>query len=263
MKSLGIILFLSVVISAASAETTFVNFKSSCNELNQQDQKVVTINRLFSPTKVESYYTIVNVGPNEHDIYINYNLIFDRSLNSESQNLEFEYKEKIQACFTKYDDKLMDEKGRRIHLKVYNDQNDIAMPRGVSIKIDRTSDREDSRNYALNSGCEVIIHEALHLVGLVDEYYESSMKTFFSKKPMFNQRAIGRIDSIMHNTSVLYYSVIKHVLFSGHINAILYPNCESKNKQYYACARQAYKTSDEKKKSDVCDDSNWVIVKDE
>lgn len=88
-------------------------------------------------------------------------------------------------------------------------------------------------------GCPEIMHEVFHLVGLVDEYADGSN---------YGCRAIGPADSIMVSPHMAYQAVLGQrvrpsILYPAQFRAITAPGCQTENRTYYACAANAYRSS--------------------
>jgi hypothetical protein len=264
------ILFAVLLISASAyAEVIRVNSGGSCKELEIGSQKVVAISSLLSSSRVEHNYTLVKVASAEYQVYLNFDFDFDRGykLNGAKNIAEVDslYRDNIQACFDDYNDRLQDEHGRKLSLKVYRGHHasKIATPKAVKIRVSWTENdrnfRAHSKHYNSEISCHTLIHEGLHLTGLVDEYEETAMKTFFRKKPKFNRRALGPDSSVMRAPWELDNQNYSHVIFSAQVNTILYPNCSAKNSKYYTCGVLAYKTGS-KETPEFCQSEDWVKI---
>jgi hypothetical protein len=258
-----------LVSTSAYAEVISVKSSGSCRELNIGSQKVVSISTLQSSSRVEHNYTLVRAGKSEFHVYLNYDFDFDKGYKLESSKNIAEagvlFREKIQACFDDYNDRLQDEYGRMIRLNVYRSHHasKIATPKAVKIKLSWTDEnstfRAHSKHYNSAINCHTLIHEGFHLTGLVDEYEETAMKTMIRKKPKFNRRALGPDSSVMRAPWELDNLQYEHVIFSAQVNTILYPNCSAKNSKYYTCGVMAYKTGS-KKIPEYCQSEDWVKV---
>lgn len=232
-------------------------------------------------------YTLLRASKNVYDVYLNLafrpSKKYDGVLKDRHELNKF-YRKKMNACFKSVDHALVDELGRKIRLHVYDKENDIlpSAPPEVKIKIENGEHRSNSFAYESDIDCPTLVHEAFHLLGLVDEYEEKWMgfnHSFFSLAfnpivktsdkvlPAFDCRAVGPDTSIMHNQWNLYWG---KSLYSGHVNTIIYPNCAEKNEKYFTCAKYAYKTSAKnngalpnigdcaKKVPDFCKEESWV-----
>ena len=113
-----------------------------------------------------------------------------------------------------------------------------------SIKIQDES-ASDSRNYTFNISCGAIIHEILHILGLVDEY-EERRQTY----PKYDCRVI-QTDTMMASNFIQKYNNIVNVdkkgslLAPNHFYAILYGECSTREnvRLYRQCAKLAYDES--------------------
>lgn len=261
MISTSLLLF---SFSLSAAPVVNVDFKGSCKDLQIGQQKLVSISGLLSKTNIPQHYTLIRKSNDRHALYVNYNFSFDSDYRKyaavSKKQLDSDYKDKIQSCFDHYEHKLVDETGRGLKLIVYRSEKhaEVIAPDPITISVffaENGDTRAFSRKYPHNIDCRAVVHEAFHFTGLVDEYEETHLKTLIFKKPKYNRRALGPESSAMRSLGALdNYS---SVLFSGHVNAILYPNCEMKNAKYNACSNFAYKTGT-KKIAEICENEDWV-----
>lgn len=159
----------------------------------------------------------------------------------ENKRLSDRWFEKVNTCLSKVSPYLRGSDGHEVHLKLIS-KSEFEAPAGTSITVignEETFLRGDSEMYPLNFECSTIVHEILHLTGLVDEYVENG--EFFSQ---YNCRAPGPKDSIMSHHYYAYRDTEKDgrsLLRPVHARAVLFSNCEQKNKVYYQCAQYAYR----------------------
>lgn len=107
-------------------------------------------------------------------------------------------------------------------------------PRGGKDANDQ-DDRGHAGQYFPDFDCVTILHEALHLTGLVDEYREHFHD--------YKCRLLGPEDSIMGNHSFAEMRTVNtglSLLRAAHVRFLLNPNCKEKNSIYYKCASYAY-----------------------
>ncbi|WP_408097251.1 hypothetical protein ACJVC5_19655 [Peredibacter sp. HCB2-198] len=269
-----------------------------CHDLPLNES--IRVNHSFLGSKtIHQKYTLVRSEEKTYDVYLNLKFkpskgfkkemalsfggLDDQTINGILNKF---YPEKMESCFREYESSLADELGRKIRLHIYNEavHKTIVKPPQVRISIKDSEFRSHSKAYNMSSDCPTLIHEALHLLGLVDEYVEKWQG--FSHKfsslilrplrpvnenvlPAFDCRAIGPDNSAMANPSAVQYT---RSLFSGHINAVIYPNCVKKNEKYFGCAKFWAKTSHKnngaipnisdctEKVPDYCKDESWVMI---
>jgi hypothetical protein len=65
--------------------------------------------------------------------------------------------------------------------------------------------REDMVNWSTQSNCRTLVHETLHLLGLVDLYHEPEMKTATGSL-MYDCRKTGPVDSVMDDLGKAHFS---------------------------------------------------------
>ena len=94
--------------------------------------------------------------------------------------------------------------------------------------------RQNSATYTPATDCATLLHEVLHLLGLVDEYKEAATEipdpvTGKNRPVDFQCRPLGPPDSIMSS----HFSAVWNLPTSGgsilkpaHYRFIMYPNCK-------------------------------------
>jgi hypothetical protein len=258
-----------------------------CGELPMDTAMKVIIPSGSSKTTTQKY-TLLRASENVYDVYLNLRFKASKKYDgdiTDKNELNETYKSAMNSCFRRMENKLVDELGRKLRLHVYDKTKDKKLPSAPPlVKIKVMDEEHRSHSFAYNSkiDCPTLIHETFHLLGLVDEY-EEKWKGFNHKfislafnpivetsddvLPAYDCRAIGPSISVMRNQWSLLW---RRGLYSAHVNAIIYPNCDEKNKKYYTCAKYAYKTSAAnngalpnigdcaKRVPDYCKSEDWV-----
>ena len=70
---------------------------------------------------------------------------------------------------------------------------------------DSHMDREDMTDWSTESDCRVLVHESLHLMGLVDLYQETSLKTAAGGQA-YDCRKLGPNDSVMRDQGQAHFA---------------------------------------------------------
>lgn len=256
---------------------------ASCDELPVGDSMKVKLSFMKSRTNIEHKYTLKRVSETHYEAFLNLDFKNDKKL-PEEEKVEIDgFRQKVAGCYERFNERLKDEKGRSIALKLFNkdDHLDIKTPPKVKITIKDFTFRSSSHAYSSEIDCETIIHESFHLLGLTDEYVEEDnklnpnlLKRLFKKfvtdgdsGAAFDCRAVGPVNSLMHNQWFLNSDI--PVLFSAQMDAIIYPNCGEQNQEYYQCVQKAYRTSSRHGSiggcgniPEVCKTFNWLLSKD-
>lgn len=236
--------------------------KEFCRDLNVGSSTEVT--NYSSKTGLAQKYTLRRFSRDTWQVFLNIDFNPAKNTSGKKTTVIREMEKRVRECFLNDAHFLKDEKGRMLRMFLYEKKYSkmIDKPREVNIKIVPKGERSNSQAWARDANCPTIIHEALHLLGLVDEYEEKSIKV--SKKIAYNCRHLGPENSIMKSISYRSSS-FDHILFSAQMDVILYPNCEDKNEIYYQCSKNAYKTSKNGKDSSCpsspseCYDETWLI----
>lgn len=143
-------------------------FESYCDEIAEGETIRVDIGYKESMSNVEQKYLLTRNSENSYEI--GFNLMFfkeDRfkSLYT-SRELRHEWVQKVKDCFSQAGEITV---GNGKKLKFSFNKDAPLVPIGKSIF---KGHRSNSRKYNPGIKCPTIIHEALHLAGLVDEYHE-------------------------------------------------------------------------------------------
>ncbi|MEH0860607.1 hypothetical protein [Halobacteriovorax sp. DPLXC-1] len=246
----------------------------NCNELKRGQEMRVNFSPSFSRTRVEMKYTLkrANVAGEHYLAYINLNIKSDNS------KLRTRLLRHIKSCYETKGSNLVDGAGRKLSLRLWDKSTRVDKPPKVNIGLQGRGARSNSRNYAVDLSCGTVVHEALHLMGLVDEYEEKwnawnpNILARVTSKPIvststgapvaMNCRVLGAKHSVMRNHGYLNYR--KDVIFTKHMDTIIYANCKPKNKDVYSCMKNAYRTTEDhggfygcREMDSSCFDENW------
>ena len=184
------------------------------------------------------------------------------------------YKNKVQECLKKANSKMLGPNGEQLKMVIQSPPAGSACEatKPKTIKVGPRDFRSYMSKYESNIDCPTITHEILHLLGLCDEYKETSSgfyvspdtgeikeSSVYEKPDNENDKFIFAYDcrvasknSIMSDQYERWDNVFKDqaqesknksLLSPGQFNSILYGGCPSKNKLFNECADLAYKTS--------------------
>ena len=105
---------------------------------------------------------------------------FTTSSNTIDQSRLREFRQYVSNCIDEYNDNLTGPNGERLSIRILDPDLNPAtagLPRNIgmsrnTVQVWETLPRENSGNYSLAIPCSTVLHEVLHLTGLVDEYPE-------------------------------------------------------------------------------------------
>jgi hypothetical protein len=207
---------------------------------------------------------VTRLDENTHQLRFYVKFVADTNYTgSESPaDLDSIYRRKVEECLEEFNPKLkaIDDQGKiqKIRLVLNKDPRDThaSIPLWI-IKIGdkgydprasmktRNFQRAHSGAYPSDVSCQTVVHELMHLGGLVDEYDENSTlrNDIFvetNQRAQFSCRVLGPRTSLMNNEYLSLGPTSRFPLQPGHIKALLYPACAEKNETYFRCAKQAY-----------------------
>ncbi len=207
-----------------------------------------TLSGLFGGNTV-SYLVTRN---SKNDYTVSFNLEFWDHDPSDSKRIyenetEKKLRKRVAQCFQQASDAGLGDGQTRIRLHLVDESESGPRPGKVMINLNSERGfRSNSRNYSSDADCRTIVHEAFHLTGLLDEYYEPVIEKFLffyrsnpgTRTPAFDCRA--RSSSLMGEGC--FTVAWNKALRPAHIQAILFPKCG--NDVYYSCLENAYETSE-------------------
>ena len=208
---------------------------------------------VLSGTVVPAYQALVNIR------FLDANGNYD-------EKLARKFEKKTQGCYDRAESKLRGPDGEFLSIALSTLHPEIDAPRASDIKITRKwFFRSNSGNWKYRPNCPLILHETLHLLGLVDEYQETDR---VHGKLEYDCRALGPRRSVMNEQDIAWFFTAMtkdSLLRAGQFRAIIWPGCLARNAVYYECARDAYSTSAghggggcTPDKPPVCKKRSWV-----
>jgi hypothetical protein len=179
--------------------------------------------------------------------------------NKKITNYNSVWRHKVKKCLSIYNKYLKGPDGESLKIVL----SKKAPQHIISIQDEKL--RPTSTLYSEGMTCPLILHEILHLLGLVDEYEETQLGfrmdkatgdlkyvTEDSEIKIYDCRALGPEDSIMNNETLAVDSFFKKkksvrakgsLLQPAEFRAITNPFCKTKNLKYNECIKFAYDTS--------------------
>lgn len=209
-------------------------------------------------------YLLTKLSDKKYEIGLHLGFInFDYWTSNLSQNeknrtalqTRTDWEPKVFECLSKYSSYLTGPNGEELVFK-----RDKDAPRKTFV-ISPVKERPNSSSLPADIDCLTVVHEIMHLLGLVDEYQElakgyvldpvSGEYQFVKNKAeilMYDCRAIGQMLSVMGDDKVLKKQIEKNlnhssILRPAHFRMITSPHCYRKNKRYLECASFARKSS--------------------
>ncbi len=160
MKTLLLFLFTT---SSLLAEDITSSKDSLCRDLNDGEVVNVFIGNVKSPTTVTHYHTLRKVSSNHHEVYLNLEFSAGAKTDMSDYELNAFYKAKATSCIEKHQKNLIDSRGRKLSLMIYDEVKHKSIlgkvPYLVTIQIQKRGYRSNSRNYEKNLDCETYMHE--------------------------------------------------------------------------------------------------------
>lgn len=196
-----------LVRSPSSKDLEEWHEEMKCRELPVGGRRQVSESNKTSPTGVKSNYLIHRKSKNSYEIQIPLN-IYDDNFRGAVAKLfglsktatEAEMEKAIKYCTSHFSNYLKGPSGERVSIKpiLSKDKKSIwhwGLETDVSIK--DPNYRSHSKAYESDIDCQTILHELLHLTGLVDEYQENDNAERSKSGKLYDCRALGPDESIM------------------------------------------------------------------
>ena len=239
--------FLATLIVATNV------FANTCEELPVGESFVRDMDYKESPTGVEQKYGLFRESLDTYEVIVNPKFIGD------TRESERAMAERVSACLETEAFKYTEKKDIKLKFKLFDESDKskfLTPPPMVPIEIVGTKNRANSGAYPVNINCITVLHEVLHLTGLVDEYKEY-YEDGIAKYP---NRSYGPANSIMSDMGVylIFGLKTKAKFYPAHIRQILHPDCAEMNSLYQTCSQGAYRYIADKEKPKACKKKSWV-----
>ncbi len=153
----------------STAKKPTVKAPDGCVRLSVGQADVINMTIEQSPTGVNAEYGLSRPEEKKFIAEINLKFVKGPGLVTEEtpEALEKKYRAKADECLRKFEDTLKDSKtGALVVLRITDNS---AVPQR-KIEIMPNGARSSSYQYAADASCSTILHEALHVLGLADEY---------------------------------------------------------------------------------------------
>lgn len=183
-----------------------------CESLNVGESRVYQVYREKSPTNVEHSYQMKRTSKNEYLATFDFNFYDKDDPDDSSRNRGYTYvwRKKANECLKAIGNGITGPNGEILKLQV--NENPKQRRGEPSEIILMQGERANSHAWEKSMDCPTIVHEMLHLMGLVDEYKEkqsgyaldpNSGRMVWRKrdaeKPGYDCRALSKETSIMAN----------------------------------------------------------------
>lgn len=176
--------------------------QAACRDLDVGEKKVVNFETSDSPSTVEHKYILEKVKPDEYRVKLNLHFKEDKMFPDKPTKVGRRMQTRINKCLEDINPKLRGPDGEKLKIELIPwAEKHLPEYKDIKSLISVTNDKEampHSHGYRSNEECSVILHELLHLMGLVDEYP-------YREEDMFKAdcRAIGPADSVMQEVSAV------------------------------------------------------------
>ena len=151
--------------------TSLSSAAEECRDLNIGDSKVFQGRGNERQTKIVEKYALERVEQNSYKVHLNI------EFQHETESKKMRMKQKVLSCLDIINPHLKGEDGTKIDIAIHSYSETMSLPINkqaplhyIYIAAPRTS--ANSSYYPEDITCATILHELLHLTGLVDEYVE-------------------------------------------------------------------------------------------
>lgn len=180
--------------------------------------------------------------------------VFANESRYRSSVLQQKWERRAQECYDAAAPKMRGPHGEFMRIALSTSRPFLIQPDVVPIIIRPSGSGSSVGAWGEDANCALIVHETLHLLGLVDEYKPRTVARNGENYPEFSCRAIGPDDSIMAFQDLAYAAVglaadakpahsRSTLLLAGEFLAIARPLCRAENSLFLSCASQAYSRS--------------------
>ena len=243
---------------------------SQCQEILPGAERTVIAG---TDEKINPSYKIKREKDGSYSVFLNLEFFADVDYDGEApaEDVPSHYMKKAQTCLKQAGEKMLGPNGEKLQIlvstpSVSKGQNCKPSIRAIAIK--KKGFRPNSAEYSGDIDCPAITHEILHLLGLPDEYQESSKGYYVDphtgqvenniQKVQANPQTyqflnafdcrIVKENSLMGSHLEKWTHVFEHgedhsLLNPEHFSSIIYGGCPEKNQIFNQCARLSQKSS--------------------
>ena len=243
---------------------------SQCRELNPGEIKTV-----HSDTGLNDSFKVKRELDGSYTIPLNIQFQAGENYDGSTPKISVSqvYMDKAQKCLEQANTKMLGPNGEKLNIALQQPSKeaesceDTTGTHNITIESSSKNHRSNSDQYASDIDCQTITHEILHLLGLCDEYeetstgfvvnpatgeYQKAEKSQESENSSFQPAYDCRItkeNSIMSNHYKKWRNVFVNrkqdasLLNPEHFYAILYGKCQKKNGLFNQCSQLAYESS--------------------
>ena len=194
-------------------ETPETNQESmTCSQLNPGDSKLVRSIQTGILARYKLQREQSTDGSTSYLITLNIKFINRDS--SDDPGFPQEMEATARQCFAEMDPYLSGPNGEHLKIRLTRPDDALPLPPQVTVRITGGQERAHVLLWNKSFDCGQILHESLHLLGLVDEYKEVLLKNPKIKdeeeaksKPPYDCRALGPANSIMSDPIRAEFSV--------------------------------------------------------
>lgn len=170
------------------------------------------VDSIDSPTTVAHTYQLERISDKEYKIRFNINFVDgdnQRSNSTRSKAYTYVWRKLANECLAKVHNKIKGPNGENLVLELEENNPKSKIPK-IKVKL-KEEGRANSREWIKKMPCSTILHELLHVTGLVDEYHEQQVGIVIdpatgknkrvktgAEKLAYDCRKIGDKHSIMH-----------------------------------------------------------------
>ena len=191
---------------------------SSCQPLKVGAARNFNIDHRHSPTTVEQRYELTRISEKQYKIRFNISFYAEENQEIDStKNLaySFVWRNLANDCLAKLGNSLKGPNGESLRMEIENPEVKNSVPKTEVGLVDEG--RANSHAWEKKMDCATVLHELLHLTGLVDEYKET--ESGYSHDPISGQfkwkknnaellaydcRKLAKEDSIMSTQNAMW-----------------------------------------------------------
>jgi hypothetical protein len=167
-----------------------------CTDLGIGESRRFDLSDKQSPSGVEMRYVLKRKEMQNYQAFLNLEF-FAKTGSKKDSSKGIEMLKKVQSCVRDLNPSLRGPEGKTLEI-IINDAYSEAPLQKIALM--NPGYRSHSRAYAEDITCSTIMHELMHLMGLVDEYVESESS--------YDCRAIGPDDSLMSSQTSAVFNLL-------------------------------------------------------
>ncbi len=214
-RSLVLALAMSGLVSCGGSSEVTSGAQYSCGAVASGESRIILSGR----TGIGGRYKLSRER-DHYEVVLNLRFVDRRS--EWGTKASEKMRERVSFCYRQISPYLNGPNGETMTLRLADERDDQLLPPEIEIGVNSYMLRMTATEWDTEHDCSALVHESLHLLGLVDEYRDSLSRnpriqdhSESFKQTLHDCRPRGPLDSIMNFHDVAFRAISKRYFFAA------------------------------------------------